>query len=628
MISDYFGINILSFPFGFIVTSIYVLGFLQTNKIFLGSLNRRFLSDSTKLLTPFILFSIYITLINICIYINVTFAKNLIHASLILFLILSLIYLKNFDLNNFFRKIFKNKFINIVIILYFISYFIISSLPISDADSLSYHSTFGSYLIKYDNVSWLKNIHLIHADLLLSGFTEVINFIGLVSLVDNFGSYINFFTLLYIYYCLNKLFKKNKQINLIFLLIISSPIILPMIFSQKIYILPSFVLSILMFLAFKEKKLQELDFIIIFSSLAIILSFKVSFLLIVLLLAVYFLQKSYKSKKLIKNFVFAIFSFIIFFSPILLKNIYFHSDILPPLTGQILNENPGYLNDFASFLKSYDLELTFINLIFLPILFLVPHYGQSGIFYISLPNIGKIYGLQIYSFLFNKKKFNIKFITLILVSIISVIFSGNISTRWFLFIFFFIQIGLLNVNFKTNKIFEILLKLQTVVFGLFILIYSVINLNVLINNNNKQIFLKKYSNGYDHALKIKKLSKQIILEEEEYILYSHRSHFWTDINNNHINIGSEWMPLFNFSNNQLFLNSAFKDYIDKKIIKIIILRKKENIEKIIKNSFRNNCLIEKGSFSSNHATRNIFFSGKKEYNWLYFKNSNLFDCLK
>ena len=43
-----------------------------------------------------------------------------------------------------------------------------SSLPLSDADSLSYHSSYGAYTIKYGSLNWLKSADLIHPDFLVS----------------------------------------------------------------------------------------------------------------------------------------------------------------------------------------------------------------------------------------------------------------------------------------------------------------------------------------------------------------------------------------------------------------------------------------------------------------------------
>ncbi len=628
MISNYFGINILTFPFGFIISIIFFFGIAQTNKIVLKKFQKNQISLGTTILIPFIIFSFFIAFVNIFLYVNVTFVKYFIYLIFILSLFLSYQFITNLQFNKILKIKFKKDFVSIFLILFIFSYFIISSFPLSDSDSLAYHSSFGAFMIKFDNATWLKNIHLSHGDFLLSGYTEIVNFIGLVLLIDNLGSYVNFFTLFYIFFCLKKLFYKNKSIDLVFLFIISTPILLPMIFSQKIYILPCFILSILIFLSFKQKKFYEKDFLIIFSSLLIVLSFKVSFLLIVSFLTTYFLYKSFLKKNLFKCITYLTLFFLIFFFPILFKNIYFHSDIIPPFTGRILNTNSDYLNNFAIFLNNYDLKFNLKTMIYLPLLILIPHYGQSGIIYFSLPNIGKIYGLQFYNFLFSKKKFNKKFYFIIILSLLLVFVTGNISTRWFLFLFFFMQLGFLNFNMKINIFYLYLMKFQIVLFALFVLSYSIININVLFSEEKKNNFLINHANGYDFALNLKKIKSELKLDKSDYILYSHRSYFWTNIEDKHINVANEYLNLFNFENDQMLLNSDFRDILYKKKIKLLIIRKKDNISDIVNKSFKDNCLVKHGEFISKHATRNIFLSGEKKYNWIYFKSLDLINCLK
>ena len=88
--------------------------------------------------------------------------------------------------------------------------------------------------------------------------------------------------------------------------------------------------------------------LIILACLMLILSFKISFLYPVSIAIIYLI---YKSKNFLRTFVLSIFTGLIFFSPILFKNIYFHGDLIPPFTGQILKQNSEYLNNAAEFLK-------------------------------------------------------------------------------------------------------------------------------------------------------------------------------------------------------------------------------------------------------------------------------------
>ena len=76
------------------------------------------------------------------------------------------------------------------------------------------------------------------------------------------------------------------------------------------------------------------------------------------------------------------------------------------------------------------------------------------------------------------------------------------------------------------------------------------------------------------------------------------------------------------------LKKEFANLIKDKKVKILVIKRKNNIKKILENSIAKKCNYEYGSFNANHATRNIFFSGIKKYNWIYFKNYDLFKCLK
>ena len=627
MISDYYGINIISFPIGLIISLFIVCGIIQTSNSIL-ILKKIKITKIVNILFPFFIFSLFVSIINVFVYINLFLAKLIIFIFLFFFFYQSLKFFKDVEFKKHISNNFQYNFVDIFICIFLFSYLILSSLPISDADSLSYHSSFGSYLIKFSGTDWINNISLFHPDLLLSGSSEIVNFIGLVLFTENFGSYLNFLSLLFIFYILKSLFKKKENIKIVFLLILSSPIILPMIFSQKVYILPSIILSCVIYFLFSGKKINKLEFFLLFSSLMIIVSYKTSFLIPITIILIYLSILSYKKKKFFENALLLFISVILFILPLILKNLYFHSDLFPPLTGQIFDMNTNNLNNFANFIKDYDLKLNLSTLILLPFLFFIPHYGQVGSVYFSLPNVGKIYGIQLYTFLFSNKSFNKKFLLVILISFISVLLMGNISTRWFLFLFFILQIGFLHFDMKIGRIFFIIIKLQITIFSLFVISYSILNLDTLFSKNSKKEFLINNSNGFEYISKIKLILKNKNIQNDEFILYSHRSHFFTDINNNHINLGSEWLPLFSFNNEVISVDDDLEFLINKKNIKIIVFKKKENLTKILDKSFSKKCKIDYGSFEALHATRNIFFSGKKEYNWIYFENKDFINCLK
>lgn len=619
---NYFGLDILLFPLTFLIFLNFVFGIYNIGK----KIEDFFYLENIeiRILFYYCTFSIIIFLTSFLITQKILYAKYFIYLIFLIFFILNFINIKKINLKKIF--LIKNNNIDIKIILFFlICYFIISSLPLSDADSISYHSAFGAHVIKYQSLDWLKNVDLVHPDFLLSGYTEVFNFIGFVLFSENFGSHLNFLSLIVIYLYFVKTFQTKKENSFILLSIISSPIILPMVFSQKIYILPSFILALIFFNIYKSKKLSLINEIIILSSLMLILSFKVSFLYPTIIAIIYII---YRNKKFFRTCGLSIVTSLVFFIPLIIKNYYYHVDFIPPFTGQILNTNADHLNTFAEFLKNYDLKVTLKNLIFLPILFLIPHHGLGGSFLFSLPNIGKIYGLQ--SLIFFKKKFFLnKEITIIFTLLFaSVILTGNISTRWFLFIFFLMLILLCHLNIKITNIFKKIIYLQTILFGFFIFFYTIYALPAIISKNYRENFLEKHSNGYDFTVKINAIKKKFDLKNDEKILFEHRSRFWTDINNSHLNISNQWLPLFKKNKSKLMFNDKLKDLVKDEKIKILVIREKVDIVKLLNNSILDKCKFKFGNFSANHSTRNPFFSGVKNYNWIYFEKLNLNECLK
>ena len=618
---NYFGLDILLFPLTFIIFINFIFGIYNIGKKIENFIYIE--NKEIKILFYFCILSIIITLTSFLIIHNILYAKYFTYLVFLVFFILNLINIKKINL----KKILFVKTYNIdikLIILFLICYFVISSLPLSDADSLSYHSSYGAHILKYQSSEWLKNVDLVHPDFLLSGSTEIFNLIGLILFSENFGSYFNFFSLVLIYLYFIKNFHGKKETSFILLSIISSPIILPMVFSQKIYILPSFILALIIFNIYKTKKLSLINEIIILSSLMLILSFKVSFLYPVVITIIYII---YRNKNFFRTSSLSFIASLVFFIPLIIKNYYYHGDFIPPFTGQILNTNFDHLNTFSEFLKNYDLRVTFKNLIFLPILFLIPHHGLGGSFLFSFPNIGKIYGLQ--SLIFFKKKFFLnKEITIIFILLFSsIIFTGNISTRWFLFLFFLICILSCHQDIKVNDFFKKAVYLQTILFSFFIFFYTMYALPAIISKNYRESFLKKHSNGYDFIVKINTIKKQFNLNNDEKILFEHRSRFWTDINNNHLNFSNQWLSLFKKNESKLLFNDEFKDLLKDEKIKILVI-KKTNIKKLLNSSILDKCKYQFGNFSASHSTRNPFFSGIKNYNWIYFEKFHLNECLK
>lgn len=616
--------EILRFPINFIVFANFIFGIYFFSK-FIIEIKLLKLSFINSFLFHFIVLGTYLAFVNYLLFLDVRLTKIFVYISFILFFLLNI---KNYK--KIIKKIPRLKLIDLnvkIIICFLLIYFILSSLPLSDGDSLSYHSAFGAYTIRYNSLNWLGMSHLVHPDFFVSGFTEILNLIGLILYNENFGSFLNFASLIFILYFFNSFTNPGQYTNFIALIIIASPILLPMVFAQKIYILPSFILAVIFYKIYKEHKFEIYDEILIISSLFLILSFKVSFLYSVLIAIFYLVLKNKKNFFRVILLCFPISA--VFFGPIIFKNIFFHNDLLPPFTGQILGTNSEYLNLTADFLKTYDITLNLKNLILLPFLFLIPHYGQGGFVFLSLPNVGKVFGIQFYNFFFTDRYFKLELKILLVIIFLSVILTGNISTRWFLFLFFLIQILICDLKFNITKIFRIIFYFQTTIFLLFLVCYSIYSVPSLFLEKYREKYLRKHSNGYDFIKKINKIIVNNNFSPNEKILFSHRSHYWTNYNNNHhLNYANEWLKLININKNVLNLNPQFLGHLRNKKIKILVIRQNKDIKSILSKSFKAKCIISFDKFSANHATRNPFFSGIKNYNWIIFKNYDLIQCLK
>ena len=71
----------------------------------------------------------------------------------------------------------------------------------------------------------------------------------------------------------------------------------------------------------------------------------------------------------------------------------------------------------------------------------------------------------------------------------------------------------------------------------------------------KIFFLSKHANGYDFALKINDIKKKFNLKDNEKILYTHRSRFWTNVKSGDLNFSNEWLRLFKITENKFELKN-------------------------------------------------------------------------
>ena len=184
---------------------------------------------SKNLINPVIIF--LINLATLTSLINYSFLLGIsIKFISFLFVIVNLIILTlvNKKVNNNiyfnFKKYSFNKF-DVFILLFLIILFIISLFPVSDADSIAVHLNFSYKVLNYDFLpNSSKNLEFRSIS-----SSESLLFLSPILKSDNFGSILNFLTLLIF---LNYFFLSKKNIVNIFIL--SSPLIIFFIFTQKL----------------------------------------------------------------------------------------------------------------------------------------------------------------------------------------------------------------------------------------------------------------------------------------------------------------------------------------------------------------------------------------------------------
>ena len=311
---------------------------------------------------------------------------------------------KNFSIN-----ISKIDWIIIVLISLF---FLISIAPPSMADALNYHYGVPLFLIQYNE---LPNINTwFHSAMIGNG--EMINSLAIIIGSDNFGSLIQFSSLILFFKFLKKEVIKKEKISFIIIFIISSPTILQLISGPKFLLLPQLMTATALYLFIKLKNIKVIDFIFIGILLIGATQFKLSFIISGSILGILTFYKAFfhnKMKILLWSAVMSVF----FFLPTLIWNL---SHIL---NFNLINIFAAIPNEMIENLKHYR-----ENKFFYPINLLIPD---------SVGKISAVIGFQfLILFFIPKKTREFKYIILIIVltTFLHYLLGMNVSRIYFEFI--------------------------------------------------------------------------------------------------------------------------------------------------------------------------------------------------
>ena len=531
---------------------------------------------------PLIIFFLFFALISLVFNLLILFNKyQYFKNTLILVFAFQLLFIvKNF----FLIKKIKIKFIKIsridkFIIILLISLYLISILPISDADSISLHQ----YLSNKIYLNGLKNLDLEkNLGFVIYSNTQNLLIISPILNSDSFGAQLNIIILIFFF---AYKFRENKNFILI---ILSCPLIIYFISAQKLQLFFG-ILYLLIFIIVNEKLIKNkiglfiTIFLLIFYS-----SGNLSYILFTVPLYIYIFL-NYK-KKWIEILFYSIISFLFTILPVfLIKHIYF-SNFLAPFFDQQLGAN-----NFLYHALSYSLRTTegwLGNTSDLQI-YLRPFISLNLIELSS--SLGIIFLFMLININLHKKT---KFFSLIIIAI--VISTGQILPRYYLEAFL-----ILSYYFNLNKFY---LKALTISQNLIILAISLIFINIAYFNMNvvldKDEYMNNFSFSYYNSIQQKKLN----IQDNVLDLTSVRPSLFYDDN---IFSARTFILLKNYPE----FNKYFKKFVDEKSIKYIISESKENIPACLK-------LIKIQDINQVKAIRNFLIKPLKSNSSIFKIQSN------
>ena len=479
----------------------------------------------------FLIFCLYVFLFNLTILFNYKLI------SYIFFLIFSLKFLFVVYIVNNNKTFFKNS-LNInkkIIIIVFISLYLISILPLSDADSISIYQ----YLPTNIFINGLTDIDL-HKNIeftLLSN-AEILLLISPILKSDNFGSQLNLFVLFF-FIILN--FKKHQNFSLILL---SSPLIIYFISTQKLQLFFG-ILFLLSFIIIQNNFLKKkcelfiLIFLLVFYSSA-----KVSYILFAVPLFVYFLYKNLKKIKYI--FLYSGISFLVVYLPLLILKQYYFGNIISPFADNIFGKGLESYEAFVYSIRSSEgwiADPTNYTLYIRPFI----SFNLSTL----SSSLGLVFLLMLVDYNLQKKT---KFLPLIFISLVLV--TGQILPRYYFEAFL-----LLAYYFQPKKIItKILIYSQVAIIFLISLVYiyfAYIKYEVYKDKNN-------YMNNFSYSFYNSKQHKQKKFEGNILDLGLDRHSIFFNENI----YSSRYLNILNNYNNRN--NQNLKEFIEKKTIKYLI----------------------------------------------------------
>ena len=572
-IINFFGNFLISFLFLIICvfSSYSISNFLNQKKIFI-------FNEFQPIIIFYIIFLIYSLLFNILIIFNLYNLFNISFYILlfiqILFLILNFNGLKNYEFKT--HEYIRSK---IYIFSFFFLLFLISILPITDADSISLHQNLANkiFIEGLNNVNLQKNISFT----IFSNTQNLLIFSPILK-SDNFGSQLNIITLCFFIF-LN--FKNHK--NFIYILF-SSPLIIYFISTQKLQLFFSILFLIIFIIINKGYLKTKFELFLSLLLLAFYASGNLSYILFAMPLYLFFL--STQKGNWFNIIFYSIISFLIILVPIfIIKQIYFQN-FLAPFLDEILGMNNVLYNAYALSIRSTSGWLGNIQNLDL---YLKPFISLSINEFSS--SLGIIFLLMLVNIKLLKKT---KYFPLIIIAI--VISTGQILPRYY-FESFLILAYYFDIKNLLSKIIIVSHNLLMILISIGFIYYAYIDSNIFFT---KSEYMNKFSYTYYNSQEIKKLK----IEENILDLSASRpSLFYPK------NVYSS--RTLNFINSFYDRNEYLKNFISDNSIKYLIKDKNVNLPSCLS-------IVKINDINQRIAVRNFLRNEKIKISEVFKINSN------
>jgi hypothetical protein len=372
-----------------------------------------------------------------------------------------------------------------LILAFLFIFFLISIMPISDADSIALHLNIPGQIINYKilNNDLTKNLE----NILISN-TESLLTLSYVFKSDNFGSQLNFFALLIFFLT----FRKNK---FFFYLLLCTPLIIFFISTQKLQLFFGLLYLNLFILVYENKLKSNFDFFLFIFLLTFYSSGKLTYILFSIFLFSIFLLKNKKSFKII--FLFLLICFLIHQFPILLYKFILFDNPFAPLLDHYFKDRE-ILSAFTHSIRASEgwLDNFTLTMIFRPFI----------VFNIS--TLTTIFGLAFIFLLFDFKKIRQLYFLPYLI-IISMLSFGQLLPRYFLEAFLLMAFY---ANYKMiYKVINICQGILVISLSIIFLFYSFFYLQK--DSWSKKDFSRKFTYTYlnSELLKKKKINENILV---------------------------------------------------------------------------------------------------------------------